>query len=199
MRTTTWILLGSLACSALVACEGGNKTGASASADSAGAASASGSPASATASASAASADSAAAAPSAADSAAASPSADASDSASAAPGAAGAAAPATSAAAKAGKKTYDCGSKGQKACPMQGWMKGVMARAVASGDGAKIASALDTIAAKPVAGYDQWSAVAADGAAKARAGDIDGAKASCKKCHQLYQKKYKQTLRDQPW
>lgn len=98
-----------------------------------------------------------------------------------------------------GKKEYDCGGKGQKACPMQGWMKGVMARAMASGDGDKIASALNRIASKPVSGYGSWSSIAAEGAAKAAAGDIDGAKASCKKCHGLYQKKYKATRRDQPW
>jgi hypothetical protein len=61
---------------------------------------------------------------------------------------------------------------------MQGWMKGVMARAVAGGDKDKIAAA---------------------GAAKAAAGDIDGAKVSCKKCHSLYQKKYKNTMRANPW
>lgn len=97
------------------------------------------------------------------------------------------------------KKKWSCGNKGQKACPMQGWMKGVMARAMASGDGEKIAKALNTIAAKPVAGYGQWTGIAAEGASKAQAGDIDGAKASCKKCHALYQKKYIATLRDQPW
>ena len=97
------------------------------------------------------------------------------------------------------KKKWSCGNKGQKACPMQGWMKGVMARAMASGDSDKIAKALNTIAAKPVAGYGQWTGIAAEGAAKAQAGDIDGAKASCKKCHALYQKKYIATMRDQPW
>jgi hypothetical protein len=94
---------------------------------------------------------------------------------------------------------YACGGKGQPACPMQGWMKGVMARAVAGGDKDKIAQALNTIASKPVAGMDQWAAIAAAGAAKAQAGDIDGAKESCKKCHALYQKKYKETMRDRPW
>ena len=103
-----------------------------------------------------------------------------------------------SASVAAGKK-YNCGGKGQKACPMQGWMKGVMARAMASGDGEKIAKALNTIAAKPVAGFGSWTGIAAAGAAKAAAGDIDGAKASCKKCHSLYQKKYVATMRDQPW
>lgn len=107
------------------------------------------------------------------------------------------AAPATSGSAAASK--FDCGGKGQKACPMQGWMKGVMARAMASGDNEKLAKALDTVASKPVSGFSQWSAIAADGAAKARAGNIDGAKASCKKCHALYQKKYQTEMRDRPW
>ena len=110
------------------------------------------------------------------------------------------AAPTATASAEADpKKKWACGNKGQKACPMQGWMKGVMARAMASGDGEKIAKALNTIAAKPVAGYAQWTGIAAEGASKAQAGDIDGAKKSCKKCHALYQKKYIATMRDQPW
>ena len=197
MRSTSLILVVSLACSVVAACDGGGKQGAGSPKGSAAASAAT------SASASAAPAASASAAPEASASAAPSESAAASakpiDSNAGSASTSGATAGAGSAAAGDGKKKFDCGSKGQKACPMQGWMKGVMARAVASGDGAKIASALDTIAAKPVAGYDQWSGVAADGAAKARAGDIAGAKASCKKCHQLYQKKYKQTLRDQPW
>src|SRR5688572_13647135 len=73
------------------------------------------------------------------------------------------------------KKEYNCGGKGQKACPMQGWMKGVMAGAMSSGDNDKIANALNTIASKPVAGFGQWSAIASEGAAKAKAGDIEGA------------------------
>jgi hypothetical protein len=82
---------------------------------------------------------------------------------------------------------------------MQGWMKGVMARAMASGEGDKIAKALNTIASKPVAGFDSWASIAAEGAAKAAANDIDGAKGACKKCHSLYQKKYVATMRDRPW
>jgi hypothetical protein len=83
---------------------------------------------------------------------------------------------------------------------MQGWMRGVMGRAMQSGDKEKIAKGLNTIAAKPPAGdYGQWSGIAAAGASKAAAGDIDGAKQACKKCHALYQKKYKSTQRDQPW
>jgi hypothetical protein len=106
---------------------------------------------------------------------------------------------ATPAQSSSAESKYDCGGKGQKACPMQGWMKGVMASAVASGDAAKIAAGLNTIASKPVAGFGEWSGIAAAGAAKASAGDIDGAKEACKKCHALYQKKYKETMRDRPW
>jgi len=103
------------------------------------------------------------------------------------------------ASSKPATKDWGCGKKGQKACPMQGWMKGVMARAVAGGDKDKIAAALNTIAAKPPPGMGSWTGIAAAGAAKAAAGDIDGAKVSCKKCHSLYQKKYKDTMRGNPW
>ena len=111
-------------------------------------------------------------------------------------------APATSAAAAteaSGPKTFDCGAKGQKACPMQGWMKGVMGPATSSGDAEKIAKGLDYIAAKPPPGMGSWSAISKEGSAKAKAGDIDGAKASCKKCHDLYKEKYKTSMRDRPW
>lgn len=116
-----------------------------------------------------------------------------------APAPKGSTAPAGNLDAKALAEKWGCGGKGQKACPMQGWMKGAMPSAVQSGDKDKLARALDTVASKPVAGYSQWSAIAAAGAAKARAGDIEGAKESCKKCHALYQEKYKQTMRNAPW
>lgn len=199
-RATSCLAVSLVAASlaALVACEGGGvEPGAAGTAQ----------PATTTSAATTASASAAPAAsevPSAAPSASTAPSAEASASADAsasptgsAPAPTGSAAPATSATAKS---KYDCGGKGQKACPMQGWMKGVMGRAMQSGDSDKIASALSTIAAKtPAGGYGSWAAIAAEGAAKAKAGDIDGAKGSCKKCHALYQKKYKDNQRDQPW
>ena len=80
-------------------------------------------------------------------------------------------------------------------------MKGVMTRAVADAEadkGKKLAAAFNTVASKPVAGFSEWTGIAATGAAKAAAVDIDGAKESCKKCHSLYQKRYKETMRDQP-
>jgi hypothetical protein len=101
--------------------------------------------------------------------------------------------------ATAAAKKFACGDKGQPNCPMQGWMKSAMGSAVASGDGERIAKALETVARKPVAGFGNWTAIALEGAAKARAGDIDGAKLSCKKCHDAYKHKYTTTMRDQPW
>ena len=189
MHRASWILISCVAVAALAACDGDKSaSGDTATPDTATATATTAAPSS-TASATAAPEESASAAPD----------TSAAPDASAPTAKTGSAtAPAASSAAS-GKKKYDGGSKGQTGCPMQGGMKGVMARAMASGDGGKIAKALNTIAAKPVAGYGSWAGIAAGGAAKAAAGDIDGAKASCKKCHALYQKKYVSTRRDQPW
>ncbi|XYH95859.1 hypothetical protein ACMHYB_50045 [Sorangium sp. So ce1128] len=94
------------------------------------------------------------------------------------------------------KKDFGCGAKGQKPCPMQGWMKTVMQSATTSGDGAKIASALEYVASKAPPGMAKWVAISKEGAEKAKKGDIDGAKASCKSCHDLYKAQYKENLRD---
>lgn len=110
--------------------------------------------------------------------------------------AAHAAAPGT---APAGPKQFECGEKGQPVCPLQGFMKSHMATAVASGDGAVLAKALDDVAGHAPPGLTNWSTIAKGGAAKARAGDIDGAKASCKACHDQYKTRYKTEMRDRAW
>ena len=96
-------------------------------------------------------------------------------------------------------KTFDCGAKGQKLCPMQAWMKSTMAGASSSGDGDKLAKALTYSATRAPPGYDEWTAIARAGATKARSGDIDGAKDSCKQCHDKYKDNYKATMRDRPY
>lgn len=101
--------------------------------------------------------------------------------------------------APAPAKTYACGSKGQPKCPMQAWMKKHMAAASADGDGPALAKLFDYVAAHAPPGYATWASIANEGAAKARAGDIDGAKASCKSCHREYKAKYKAELRDRPF
>jgi hypothetical protein len=109
-----------------------------------------------------------------------------------------AASPADSADAVLAKK-YGCGAKDQKPCPMQGWMKSVMATASSGGDGDKLSQALTYVASHPPPGYPRWTELAKGGAAKAKAGDIDGAKTSCKECHDLYKDNYKATMRDRPF
>ena len=98
-----------------------------------------------------------------------------------------------------GPKKFDCGEKGQPVCPLQGFMKSQMATAAASGDGALLAKAFDDVAAHAPPGLASWSAIAKGGAAKARSGDIDGAKASCKACHDQYKTRYKAEMRDRAW
>jgi hypothetical protein len=105
----------------------------------------------------------------------------------------------SSASAAAPGKTFDCGGKQQKPCPMQGWMKTVMAPASSGDDPKKLEQALDYVAKHAPPGYDKWTSIANGGMAKAKAGDIDGAKASCKECHDLYKDDYKRTMRDRPF
>jgi hypothetical protein len=110
-----------------------------------------------------------------------------------------AATPAATTAAAPAAKVFDCGAKDQKPCPMQGWMKRVMAPASAGDDGAALMKALGYVAEHAPPGYADWTSIAHAGAAKAHAGDIDGAKASCKKCHDAYKENYKATMRDRPF
>jgi hypothetical protein len=106
---------------------------------------------------------------------------------------------APAASALPGAKTFDCGARGQKPCPMQKWMKTVMAAASSSEDGDKLAEALTYVANHPPPGFTAWAALATGGAKKAKAGDLDGAKVSCKQCHDQFKDKYKTTLRDRPF
>jgi hypothetical protein len=109
-------------------------------------------------------------------------------------------APTSTAAASTGPaKTYDCGAKGQKPCPMQGWMKTVMVAASSSGDRDELSKAFSYASRRSPPGYDEWSTFGEAGAAKAKAGDIDGAKASCKQCHDLYKERYTHEMRDRPF
>ena len=95
-------------------------------------------------------------------------------------------------------KEYACGDKGKPDCPMQRWMKSVAAGAAVSGDAARIGRAFNGMGRAPP-GMGAWSGIAAAGAAKAAAGDFDGAKAQCKVCHGKYQSSYHARLRDIPW
>jgi hypothetical protein len=109
------------------------------------------------------------------------------------------AAPAPPTGSAAGGRVYDCGAKGQKPCPMQAWMKKVMASASSSEEGEPLAKALTYVADHAPPGYSEWVSIARAGATRAKAGDVDGAKASCKPCHDAYKERYKAEMRDRPF
>jgi hypothetical protein len=74
-------------------------------------------------------------------------------------------------------------------------MKDNTAAASTAGDLPALATALDKIATMAPAGYANWASIAKDGAAAARSGNLDAAKASCTGCHNQYRAKYKAELR----
>jgi len=97
-----------------------------------------------------------------------------------------------------------CGTK-ENPCPLQKWMRQNMAPANASGDAPALAAALDKAAGfSPDPSWNgsdaskSWDAIAKAGAAAARANDLAGAKAACKKCHDNYKEPYKQKFRTKP-
>ncbi|MBX3225791.1 MAG: hypothetical protein KIT84_30560 [Labilithrix sp.] len=60
-----------------------------------------------------------------------------------------------------------------------------------------LAEALDKMVAfaPPGSDYPNWVSISKDGAAAARNGDAQAAKASCRSCHDQYKKKYKAEIR----
>ena len=66
---------------------------------------------------------------------------------------------------------------------------------MASNDLPTLASALDQIVKFAPAGYTNWASIARDGAAAARAGNVDAVKASCRGCHDQYRSKYRDEMR----
>ena len=94
-----------------------------------------------------------------------------------------------------------CGAKGLPDCPLQSWMKTQVQSYVRTQDFAKLAKALDQLAATPPAGFAGWAEHARAGAGAARASDMAGVRASCKGCHDELRVKYRGELRASalPW
>jgi len=86
-----------------------------------------------------------------------------------------------------------------EAGPMQKWMRVSLAGPLGQGDSAGVAKGLRTVSAKPVPGMSEWVSIATKGAVAAEKGDLDGVRASCKACHVLYQKSYRETRRGEKW
>jgi hypothetical protein len=91
-----------------------------------------------------------------------------------------------------------CGDKPLPDCPLKKWMKANTAAAMASQDMDALATAFDQIAAMAPEKYTNWASISRDGAAAARAHNIDGAKGACRGCHEQYKAKYKAEMRDRP-
>ncbi|WP_394838994.1 hypothetical protein LVJ94_19070 [Pendulispora rubella] len=87
-----------------------------------------------------------------------------------------------------------CGSK-DNPCPLQKWMKGTLGAALAGNDLPALAKALDKSATFSPDPSWEWGTIAKAGADAARKGDVAGAKASCKACHDKYKDSYKSKFR----
>ena len=91
-----------------------------------------------------------------------------------------------------------CGVKPLPDCPMQGWMKRNTSAAMAAGDMPAVAFAFDQMIPFGPPGYTNWASISRDGAAAARMGNADAAKAACRGCHDQYRTKYRTELRARP-
>jgi hypothetical protein len=103
--------------------------------------------------------------------------------------------PSASASANAMNGIGVCGKKPLPNCPLQGWMKQNTSAAMSTQDFDALAKALDATVAFAPPGYGNWASISRDGAAAARAQNLDGVKASCKGCHNQYQTRYRNELR----
>ena len=93
-----------------------------------------------------------------------------------------------------------CGEKGQPHCPLQDWMEKNVQDPLDKDDLKTVAASLEKAAGfapdpKWNEGPTGWSKLAKDGAAAAKAGNMDATKDSCKACHKAWRSKYKKEHR----
>ncbi|MBS2012173.1 MAG: hypothetical protein JST00_04770 [Deltaproteobacteria bacterium] len=79
----------------------------------------------------------------------------------------------------------DCGAQ-SSLCPLDRWMRLGVAVADAANDGPALAAALERVARFSPSPSWRWEAIAAEGAAAARDGDLARARQSCGSCHAAY-------------
>ena len=92
-----------------------------------------------------------------------------------------------------------CGKPGQPPCPLQDWMRKNVAAALAANDAAALSVALEKAAKlSPDPTWASWASAASSGAAAAKKGDIAGARASCKTCHDVWRTAYRDQFRTRP-
>ncbi len=93
----------------------------------------------------------------------------------------------------------ECGKPGQPPCPLQDWMRKNVASALASNDAASLSSALEKVAKlSPDPAWASWVSAANSGAEAAKKGDIAGARAACKTCHDAWRTTYRAQFRMRP-
>jgi hypothetical protein len=93
----------------------------------------------------------------------------------------------------------ECGKPGQPPCPLQDWMRKNVASALASNDAAALSVALDKAAKlTPDPAWASWVTAASSGAEAAKKGDIAGARAACKTCHDTWRATYREQYRMRP-
>lgn len=91
-----------------------------------------------------------------------------------------------------------CGVAPEPDCPLQGWMRGTAASAMASESPAALGLVFDRLQTFAPTGYADWQAIANAGSTAARAGDIEGCRRACKACHAGHRERYRARDRGRP-
>ncbi len=80
-------------------------------------------------------------------------------------------------------------------CPLQAWMRGNAAPAMAAGDAARLERMFTRLSGLGPPELGRWSELAQRGAEAARQNDLDGCRAACMSCHEAYGSRYRATDR----
>lgn len=92
-----------------------------------------------------------------------------------------------------------CGTPGLPPCPLQQWMRSNVASQLAANNMSALATGLERSAKlAPDPAWTSWAAIASRGAEAARKGDVAGARASCKACHDAWRDAYRAKYRARP-
>lgn len=90
----------------------------------------------------------------------------------------------------------NCGGPGVPPCPLQAWMRASIAAPLAANNTGALAIGLERAAAlQPDPSWASWRTIALQGAAAAKKGDVSGARAACKACHDAWRDAYRRQYR----
>jgi hypothetical protein len=91
-----------------------------------------------------------------------------------------------------------CGAVPLAPCPLQSWMRVEASPAMRAEDAARLLAVFAAVERFAPPAYNEWSAIARRGQGAARGGDIEGARAACGDCHDLYRARYRAEMRGRP-